>query len=76
MSVDYEAEKGTALREGVQLTPVGQMMKPLFIQSWRTTRGYSATEVNLKFVKDPPTERPTRDVGQHAACIQTGLQKK
>ena len=37
MSVDYEAEKGTALRESVQLTPVGQMMKRLFIQSWRNT---------------------------------------
>ena len=58
MSVDYEAEKGTALRESVQLTPVGQMMKPLFIQSWRNTRGCSASEV--KFVKDPPIERPTR----------------
>ena len=35
MSPDYEAEKGTALRESVQLTPVGQMKKPLSIESWR-----------------------------------------
>ena len=34
MRVNYEAEKGTALRESVQLTPVGQMMKPLSIESW------------------------------------------
>ena len=74
MSVDYEAEKGTALRESVQLTPIGQMMKPLSIENWRNTKGCSASEV--KFVKDPPFERPTRDVGQHAVCIPTGLQKK
>ena len=74
MSVDYKAEKGTALRESVQLTPIGQMMKPLYIENWRNTEGCSASEV--KFVKDPPFERPTRDVGQHAVCIQTGLQKK
>ena len=59
MSVDYEAEKGTALRESVQLTPVGQMMKPLSIESWQNARGCNASEV--KFVKDPPIDRPTRD---------------
>ena len=77
MSVDYEAEKGKPLRESVQLTSVGQMMKPLSIEpieSWWNKRGCSAIEV--KFVKDPLIERPTRDVGQHAVCIQTGLQKK
>ena len=75
MSLDYEAEKGTALRESVQMTPVGQMMKPLSIESWRNTRGCSASEV--KIVKDPAIERPTRrDVGQHAVCIQTGLQNE
>ena len=68
MSVESEAEKGTALRESVQLTPVGQMMKLLSIESWLNTRGCSASEVKF--------ERPTRDVGQHAVCIQTGLQKK
>ena len=76
MSVDYEAEKGTALKESVQLTSVGQMMKPLSIEpieSWRNTRGCSASEV--KCVKDPPIERPTRGAGHHAVCIQTGLQK-
>ena len=60
MSVDYEAEKGTALRESVQLTPIGQMMKPLSIENWRNMKGCSASEV--KFVKDPPIERPTRRV--------------
>ena len=60
MNVDYEAEKGTALRESVQLTPVGQMVKPLTIESWRKARGCSASEV--KFVQNPPIERPTRDV--------------
>ena len=59
MSVDYEAEKGTVLRESVQLTPVDQMMKPLSIESWRNTRGCSASEV--KFLKDPPIAS-----GQHA----------
>ena len=49
MSVGYEAEKGTALRESVQLTPVGQMMKPLSIESWRNTRVCGASE--MKFVK-------------------------
>ena len=57
MSVDYEADKGTTLRESVQLTPVGQMMKQLSIESWRNTRSCSASEV--MFVKDPPIERPT-----------------
>ena len=55
MSVDYEAEKGTALRESVQLTSVGQMMKPLSIEpieSWRNTRGCSASEVKFRRVKD------------------------
>ena len=51
MSVDYDAEKGMALRESVQLTHVGQMMKTLSIESWRNTRVCSASEV--KFVKDP-----------------------
>ena len=68
VSMDYEAEKGTALRESVQLTPVGQMMKLLSIESWWYTRGCSASEVKF--------ERPTRDAGQHAVCIETGLQKK
>ena len=71
MSVDYEVQKGTALRESVQLTPIGQMIKPLSIESWQTTKGCSASEG--KFVKDSPIERPTRNVGQHAVCIQTGL---
>ena len=35
--MDYEAEKGTALKESVQLTPVGQMLKPLSIESWRNS---------------------------------------
>ena len=75
MSVDYEAEKGMVLRESVQLTPVDQMMKPLSIESWRNTRGCSASEV--KFFKDPPIAS-----GQHAMHANTqcafkpGLQKK
>ena len=44
MSPDYEAEKGTALRESVQLTPVGQMKKPLSIESWRNI--YSESTVS------------------------------
>ena len=64
MSADYEEGKDAVLRESVQLTPVGQMMKPLSIESWRNTRGCSASEV--KFVKDPPIAS-----GQHAMQANT-----
>ena len=60
MIVDYEAEKGTALRESMQSTPVGHMMKSLSLETWRNPRGCSASEVKL--VKDPLIEPPTRSV--------------
>ena len=63
MRVDYKAEKGTALKESVQLTLVDEMTKPLSIESWRNGRGRRASEVKI--------ERPKLDVGQHAVCIQS-----
>ena len=54
-------------------SPVGQMMKPLPIESWRKARGCSPSKV--KFVKDPAVERPTRDVGQHAVCVMIQTSK-
>ena len=75
MSVDYEAEKGTALRESVQLTPVGQLMKPQSVESWRNARDCSASEVNFAgegFDADRAANtrcRPTRRV--HSSRLQS-----
>ena len=85
MSADYEAKKGTAQRENVLLTTVGQMMRPLTIESWRKARGCSYISDISELQRSRPVSNPdnlwkspllpTGPDAKHSKCATFAIRK-